>query len=145
MADFWEDQWCGSVSLKGKFPDLYDICNEKVGSVAEFAGRGWRLTFRRWLDENLQSQFRRLRDMLATVALSNDSDSPVWTWEKSGNFSVKSFYYSLCRDQTTMPNKHIWKARVPLKIKVFMWLSQQEAILTKDNMAKRNWQRGPTV
>jgi len=83
--------------------------------------------------------------MLATVALSNDSDSPVWTWEKSGNFSVKSFYYSLCRDQTTMPNKHIWKARVPLKIKVFMWLSQQEAILTKDNMAKRNWQRGPTV
>lgn len=55
MADFWEDQWCGSVSLRGKFPDLCDICNEKVGSVAEFACTGWRLTFRRRLDENLQT------------------------------------------------------------------------------------------
>jgi hypothetical protein len=38
------------------------------------------------------------------------------------------------------PNKRIWKAKNPLKIKIFMWLVNQNAILTKDNLVKRNWQ-----
>ncbi|PUZ72532.1 hypothetical protein GQ55_2G401100 [Panicum hallii var. hallii] len=140
LAEFWEGQWCGAVSLKDKFPELYNICNEQVGSVAAFAERGWRLTFRRWLDENLQNQFRRLRDMLTSVALSREDDSPVWAWEKSGAFSVKSTYAHLCSNQLAEPNKHIWKAKIPLKNKIFMWLAQQDAILTRDNLAKRNWQ-----
>jgi hypothetical protein len=37
-------------------------------------------------------------------------------------------------------NKIIWKAEIPLKIKVFMWLLSKNAILTKDNMIKKNWQ-----
>jgi hypothetical protein len=37
-------------------------------------------------------------------------------------------------------NKRIWKAEIPLKIKVFMWLLNKNAILTKDNMIKKNWQ-----
>jgi hypothetical protein len=37
-------------------------------------------------------------------------------------------------------NKRIWKANIPLKIKVFMWLLSKNAILTKDNMIKKNWQ-----
>ena len=44
----------------------------------------------------------------------------------------------LCCDLTEDPNKRIWKAKVPLKIKIFLWLSQQNAILTKDNLSKRN-------
>jgi hypothetical protein len=39
LAEFWEGQWCGAVSLKDKFPELYNICNEQVGSVAAFAER----------------------------------------------------------------------------------------------------------
>jgi hypothetical protein len=36
------------------------------------------------------------------------------------------------------PNfKHIWKSKIPEKIKIFMWLVTQKAILTKDNMIKR--------
>jgi hypothetical protein len=37
-------------------------------------------------------------------------------------------------------NKKIWKAEIPLKIKVFMWLLSKNAILTKDNLMKKNWQ-----
>jgi hypothetical protein len=29
---------------------------------------------------------------------------------------------------------------MPLKTKVFMWLINQNAILTKDNLMRRNWQ-----
>jgi hypothetical protein len=32
---------------------------------------------------------------------------------------------------------------MPEKIKIFMWLLEQKAILTKDNMIKRNWQGDP--
>jgi hypothetical protein len=36
--------------------------------------------------------------------------------------------------------KYIWKMKVPLKIKIFMWFLHKKVILTKDNLAKRNWQ-----
>jgi hypothetical protein len=37
------------------------------------------------------------------------------------------------------PNKRIWKAKLPLKIKMVLWLLQQDVILTKDNLIKRKW------
>ncbi|RLN12793.1 putative retroelement [Panicum miliaceum] len=84
MTDFWRDQWCGAISFKEMFPEIFKICNDQSGTVAKFATRGWRLTFRRWLNENLQSQVRKLRDMLTSFALSDDRDIHVWTWEKAG-------------------------------------------------------------
>jgi hypothetical protein len=37
-------------------------------------------------------------------------------------------------------HKYLWKMKVPLKIKIFMWFVHQKEILTKDNLVKRNWQ-----
>lgn len=34
---------------------------------------------------------------------------------------------------------NIWKVKVPLRIKIFMWFVHKGVILTKDNSAKRNW------
>jgi hypothetical protein len=36
-------------------------------------------------------------------------------------------------------NSYLWKIKMPLKIKVFIWLLYREAILSKDNLIKRNW------
>jgi hypothetical protein len=58
---------------------------------------------------------------------------------KSGIFLVKSVYAHLTRGETGPSYDRVWKARIPEKIRVFMWLVQQRAILTKDNMKKRNW------
>jgi hypothetical protein len=33
-TDFWSDPWCGSVALKDKFIELYEVCNEQKESVA---------------------------------------------------------------------------------------------------------------
>ena len=35
------------------------------------------------------------------------------------------------------------KGKVPHKIKYFMWLLTNNAVLTRDNMVKRNWSRNP--
>ena len=37
-------------------------------------------------------------------------------------------------------NTLIWKLKLPLKIKVFMWYLYKGVILTKDNLARRQWQ-----
>ena len=36
--------------------------------------------------------------------------------------------------------REIWRAKLPMKIKVFMWYLKKGVILTKDNLAKRNWE-----
>jgi len=33
----------------------------------------------------------------------------------------------------------IWKLKIPLKIKIFLWYLQRGVVLTKDNHAKKNW------
>jgi hypothetical protein len=36
-------------------------------------------------------------------------------------------------------NDKLWKLKIPLKIKVFGWYLCKGVVLTKDNLAKRNW------
>jgi hypothetical protein len=127
------------VPLKEKFEDLFGVCTEEKRSVVEMARRGWRINFRRWLDERAQSQLRHLRDMLSTCALSNERDVVKSTWEKSGKFSVKSMYKHLFSWDINKPDKKLWEAKLPMKIKIFMWLMHENAILTKDNLSRRNW------
>ena len=38
-------------------------------------------------------------------------------------------------------NVPLWKLKLPLKVKIFLWLLHRGVILTKDNLAKRNWHR----
>ena len=57
----------------------------------------------------------------------------------TGIFSVKSMYLYLLNNQPHFLSKYIWKIKVPLKIKIFMLLLQRRVILTKDNLAKWNW------
>jgi hypothetical protein len=53
--------------------------------------------------------------------------------------SLFSLMYQTLLDVDIIPhNSHLWKIRIPLKIKVFLWLLCREAILTKDNLVKRN-------
>jgi len=66
-------------------------------------------------------------------------DTPKWVKGEKGLFSVKTTYNSLCPQGLGTNMNHIWKAKIPLKIKIFMWLVCNNAILTKDNLIKRKW------
>jgi hypothetical protein len=101
--------------------------------------KNWRLSFKRWLHEDLQIQLRRLQDIVHRFSINEEKDRAKWDWENSGVFSVKSTYKHLCRNEYGLNFKRFWKAKIPLKIKIFMWLVSQGAILTKDNLSKRKW------
>jgi hypothetical protein len=47
-------------------------------------------------------------------------------------------YQAFLDTNVVSTNSHLWKIKVPLKIRVFLWLLYREAILTKDNLVKRN-------
>ena len=46
-------------------------------------------------------------------------------------------YLDLLNNQPKYMHKFIWKMKVPLKIKIFMWFIHRKVILTKDNLMKR--------
>jgi hypothetical protein len=52
-------------------------------------------------------------------------------------------YQHLEKNLAGSHNKWIWKAKVPLKIKIFLWQLFQNAILTRDNLKKRKWGGSP--
>jgi hypothetical protein len=49
-------------------------------------------------------------------------------------------YLDYLNGHTDYLRKYIWKIKVPLKIRIFMWFLHRKVILTKDNLIKRNWQ-----
>jgi hypothetical protein len=71
------------------------------------------------------------------VQLTNEKDVFIWGLTTNGVFTVKSMYLDLLDDDTKYLQKYIWKMKVPLKIKVFMWFLHQKVILTKDNLKKK--------
>jgi hypothetical protein len=76
--------------------------------------------------------------------LTNNSDTVTWSFGKYGRFTVKSVYNALTKSCTGAYHKRIWKGKIPEKLKIFLWLMTNEAILTKDNLRKRNWQGDPS-
>ena len=62
-----------------------------------------------------------------------------WNLTNSESFTVRSFYLHLLDSQPPFRHKMIWKLKIPLKIKIFLWFLERGILLTKDNLAKKNW------
>jgi hypothetical protein len=60
--------------------------------------------------------------MLDSVRLSEEDDIPIWDWNKNAQFSVKSVYKDLSSFGIDRSFKHLWKAKIPLKIKIWTML-----------------------
>jgi hypothetical protein len=71
-------------------------------------------------------------------------DRVFWKFGALGRFTVKSVYNALTIDDSGPYHKNIWKAKIPAKIKIFLWLLMNNAILTRDNILKRKGKVSPT-
>jgi len=65
------------------------------------------------------------------------------TGKKKYRFSDKSLYNGFTVNDAGPSFKYIWKGKIPAKIKIFLWLMENNAVLTKDNMIKRKWKANP--
>jgi hypothetical protein len=138
---FWEDKWLGDRPLAVQYPLLYNIVRHKDQMVAHtFATILLNIEFRRSLIGGWWDCWLHLLHRLIDVQFHPHDDEFKWSLTQSGSFTVKSMYLDLLNDNTIYLHKYLWKLKVPLKTKIFMWFVQRKEILTKDNLLKRNWQ-----
>ena len=97
------------------------------------------IQFRRSLVGERRNAWLHLVRRLMDVQLSDQADTISWKLTSNGIFSVKSMYLDLIDSGPLSRSLHIWKIKVPLRIKIFMWFVHKGVILTKDNLLKRNW------
>ena len=133
----------GTTPLREQYPALYGIVQgrHKSDTLAQvMVNNQPNVTFRRDLVGPRLASWHELLLRLATVNLTQGTDEFRWNLRKCGKFSVDSMYTALVQpDVPVNNNKKIWKMKIPLKNKVFAWYLRRGVILTKDNLAKRNW------
>lgn len=137
---FWEDVWMGDLPLSQQYPSLYNIVQHKNVLVSTvLANTPLNISFRRGLNDHKWMEWLHLCQRLISVTLSSEPDRFIWKLTDSGVFSVKSMYLDLMNGHTRFLCKYLWKLKIPLKIKIFMWFLSKKVLLTKDNLAKRKW------
>ena len=138
-ARFWEDTWAGELPFKVKYPSIYNIVRDPHATVAKvLAWRPLNLSFRRVLVDNKLLEWHNLVAQITHVDLVDGLDNFIWNLTKSGLFTVRSFYLYLIDTHPPFRHKLIWKLKIPLKIKIFLWFLQKGVLLTKDNLVKKN-------
>jgi hypothetical protein len=68
------------------------------------------------------------------VQRNEEQDKLTWHLTSSGIFLVKSLYSKCMNGHTQFLKKYLWKLKVPLKIRIFMWFLYNKVLLTKDNL-----------
>lgn len=108
-----------------------------------------------WKESDLRQIFdAEIVEDILSIPLKSPlaKDRLIWTERQSGKYSVKSGY-NACREKETQHSAYqasssfqptprfwnsIWKAHIPPKWRFFLWNVCQNALPTKENLAKRN-------
>lgn len=137
---FWEDRWLGNQSLDKKYPSLYNLVRNKNEVVAKVVGRvPLNVSFRRAIVGDNLHAWHEIVANVVDLSLKGQKDVFFWEANKNGTFTVNSMYKKLMYGNVIPRKSFIWKLRLPLKIKIFLWYLKEGVILTKDNLAKRRW------
>jgi hypothetical protein len=74
----------------------------------------------------LREQWIDLKKLLERVTSNNEPDKLIWKLKNSEEFLVKSLYLVMqCNE--TVPYRFMWKVKIPLRIKTFLWLMLKKA------------------
>jgi hypothetical protein len=136
---FWDDTWVGDKPLKVKYPSLYNIVRDRHATVSKvLINRPLNISFRRALVDRKLLEWLNLVAQISNIELVDGSYYFKWNLTKSGLFSICSLYLYLIDTPLPFLHRKLWKIKIPLKIKIFLWFLQRGVILTKDNLARKN-------
>lgn len=134
---FWHDVWLGNCPLKIKFPKLFRISRQQDWSVMELKEVEWNLDLRR-LGNDAVAEWNELQEALELAVFSEEEDTVVWALETSGKFSTKSLYRFMKHSGTVdLRMTGMWKVKLPLKIKIFLWMLWHHRVLTGEQLKIR--------
>ena len=142
---FWEDTWLGNNSLMVQYPSLYQIVRHKFVTIKQVLGQeNPDISFRMALLGHRLAVWNELLTRLEDIQLSGEPDIFRWNLHQNGKFSVKSMYDAMVHCDVPVDNRKLWKLKIPLRVKIFLWFLNKGVILTRDNLARRNWHGSKT-
>jgi hypothetical protein len=96
------------------------------------------LQFRRSFGPDEVDSWELLVQDLQQVHLSADVDQIKWALEPHGKFTVSSLYRKINRGPSLPHEKLLWKARLPLKIKIFLWQMAKGKMPANEQIHRRH-------
>jgi hypothetical protein len=136
---FWTDKWVNNSPLAVQFPRLYLLSFQKDITVSKAKNEGWVVfQFRRMLYGETLQQWYEVKRLVDEFQLGDEPDRVKWKIGCRGTFRVKDLYLQL-RAEGSFPQKFLWKIKIPMKVRIFLWEVLKNSILTKDNLLKRGW------
>jgi hypothetical protein len=117
---FWKDSWLGEEPLCVRFPSLFEKSSTIDWKISQaYSDEGWRIPFCRSLDQNDLLAWEELCNLVDEIELEDRPTRILWRLEPNGTFLTKSLYLALCKAPEVPLTKPIWKAKIPLKTKIF--------------------------
>ena len=118
VVRFWKDPWLDGYSLCVSYPGLFDICQAQDWTFEKVLSVECEVPFRRRFLPGMIVQWNYIVNAALQIVRSTNSDKISWSLNANGIFSTKSVYQLQERNLVGSHNKWIWKAKLPLKIKV---------------------------
>jgi hypothetical protein len=118
---------------------MYATCEDQYISVRNCAHANWEIDFRRLLGPREYQEWSELQRLLRGVNITSEDDEICWGLAANKKFSTNSLYEFITNGG--MNNKlalQIWKCKVPLKIRIFIWQAVQNKIQTGQQLKARN-------
>ena len=131
---FWSDDWSGRGRFSQIFPLLYSLSPDPNEPVSRAWRDAWTPALREAMSDQRVIDFLKLQELIADRRPSESND--VWIWNEQC-FSARAVYSRL-REQAEAEDpafirlwRRAWKSRLPMKIRVFIWLLLRRRLMTR--------------
>lgn len=142
VCRFWTDCWLLNVPLSVAFSNLFVLTSDPNCTVSDCFNQGeWGVDFKRTLTPDEYELWNMLKAILEEHSLNPGSeDSVKWALEKNGIYSTKSLYRFITDGgMVSRIAGYIWKCKIPLKIKFFLWQTFNNKLQVAQSLSKRGW------
>ena len=131
---FWADEWSGNGRLSQSFLRLFALASDPEGSVRQAWQNAWAPALPAALSDQRVLDFMQLQELLANQRPAAGPDAWIWSGQ---NFTVRAVYLRL-RERADSEDplflrlwRRVWKSRIPLKIRIFVWLLLRQRLMTR--------------
>ncbi|CAA7030525.1 unnamed protein product [Microthlaspi erraticum] len=138
-TSFWRDKWLlGEPLLAVRTTEVPETMVEARVCDLWQSGLGWKWHL---IEPHVSGDTKLRLAALVVDEISGARDRFSWGYTQDGEFSVKSAYDFLTADGRPRQNSHgmfmrAWQATVPERIRVFLWLVMNQAIMTNAERAR---------
>jgi hypothetical protein len=108
--------------------------------MARCAELNWNIGLRRRMDTEALEEWGQLQSLVLNIQMKDVDDEVTWGLSSSKVYTT-SYLYRFLTSGGVSPKvaKKLWKCRVPLKIRIFVWQALQDRFQTGQQLKARKW------